>query len=75
MPQAGSQIVKSGLTLGSGFMTCMIELDQHTRSEVLARPLLPFTRRLFQQSLEGRALHVHIQGRPILFIDQVDDAS
>ena len=49
-------------------------LNQRTRGEILPRPLLALAGGLFEQALERRALHVHVHGRPILFVDHRDDA-
>ena len=62
-----------GLPRGSGFMHAHDGLDQHARREVLARALLAFARRLLQQALEGRALHVHVHGGPLFLVDQGDE--
>ena len=74
VPHAGSQIVKSGLPRGSGFMHADDGLDEHARREVLAGAFLAFAGGLFEQSLEGRGLHVHVQRRPLRLVDHGDDA-
>ena len=74
MPQAGSQMVKSRLAARVGLHDADDGLDQHPGREVLARALLALAGRLFQQALEGRALHVHVHGGPLFLVDHGDEA-
>ena len=71
---AGSQIVKSGLPRGSGFITRHDGLDQHARREVLAGAFLALAGGLLEQALEGRAFHVDVHRRPLFLVDHGDDA-
>jgi len=49
-------------------------LDEGAGREVLARTFLALAGGLFQQALEGRALHVHVHRGPILLVNHGDDA-
>ena len=49
-------------------------LDERAGREVLARAFLAFAGGLFEQALEGRALHVHVHRRPVLLVNHGDDA-
>src|SRR5439155_9126801 len=48
-------------------------LDQDTRREILAGPLLPLTGRLLQQALVGGSLNVHVEGSPFGLVNQADE--
>ncbi len=47
--------------------------DERTRREVLARAAFHVLGVLLQQALVGVALHVGVEARPLLLVDQVDD--
>ena len=69
MPQAGSQIVWPGLRRHDVHHRG----DERARREVLAGAALDVLGVLLQQALVGVALHVGVEARPLLLVDQVDD--
>ena len=48
-------------------------LDDEAWREILARAFLPFARRLLQQTLECRRLHVDVERGPLRLVDEADE--
>ena len=69
MPQAGSQIVSPGL----GCITSTMAWISARGVKYWPGPALGVLGVLLQQALVGVALHVGVEGHPLLAVDQVDD--
>src|ERR1700751_331891 len=72
VPHAGSEILKSGLPRGSGFITRMIESMRTRGVKYWPAPFLP-SLAAFSSNPSNAAFNVHIHRRPVLFVDHCDD--
>jgi hypothetical protein len=69
VPQAGSQMVWPGC----GAMTSTMAAMSGRGREVLAGAALHVLGVLLQQALVGVALHIGVEGGPLLLVDEVHD--